>query len=87
MLTTVQRDGAGNVYLGGFTSGSGHAEDFTVLKYDATGALQWDDAYDGAAHGTDLCRDLLVRSGGLYAGGTRSKTMLDTSALLIKYER
>jgi hypothetical protein len=87
MFTAVQRDGAGNVYLGGFTSGSGHAEDFTVLKYDAAGALQWDDVYDGAAHGTDLCRDLLVRGSGLYAAGLRSKTMLDTSALLIKFER
>jgi hypothetical protein len=43
--------------------------------------------YDGAAHGTDLCRDILVRGSGIYACGVRGRTMLDTSALLIKYER
>jgi hypothetical protein len=87
LFTTVQRDSAGSVYLGGFTSGAGHAEDFTVLKYDGAGAPVWADIYDGAAHGTDLCRDVLVRGSGLYAGGVRGTTLLDTSALLIRYER
>ena len=86
LFTAVQLDSAGNVFCGGFTSGSANAEDFTVVKYLTGGALAWDDIYDGAAHGTDLCRDVLVRGGGLYAGGLRSKTMLNTGALLIKYE-
>ena len=87
LFTTVQLDAAGNVFSGGFTSGSGGAEDFTVVRYLDTGALEWADIYDGAAHGTDWCRDVLVRGGGLYAGGLRSRMALDTDALLIKYVR
>ena len=87
LFTTVGLDAAGNVFSGGFTSGSGGAEDFTVVRYLDTGALAWADIYDGAAHGTDLCRDMLVRGGALYAGGLRSRTALDADALLIKYER
>ena len=56
------------------------------MKYNSTAVLQWADILDGVGHTTDLCRDVLVRGSGLYAGGLRSRAVLDTSALLIKYE-
>jgi hypothetical protein len=87
LFVTAVRNSTGAVYCGGFTSGSGSAEDFTVVKYRSDGSREWANVYDGAAHGTDLCRDILVRGSGVYAGGMRSSTMLNTSALLIKYRR
>ena len=87
LFVTAGRDGTGAVYCGGFTSSPGGGEDFTVVKYGVGGSFEWGNVYDGAAHRMDLCRDILVRGSGLYAGGVRSKTMLDTSALLIKFER
>ncbi len=87
LFTTAGRSTTGNVFCGGFTSGSGGAEDFTVVKYRSDGGVAWSNIYDGAAHGLDVCRDILVRGSGLYAGGVRGKTALDASALLVKYER
>ena len=84
---SVTDDSEGSLYCGGFTSGSGGLEDFTVVKYSPAGAFVWDNVYDSPAHKTDICRVLTMGYGGLYAAGFRSKTTLDTNALLVKYER
>jgi hypothetical protein len=87
LFDCVAYDSAGGVYCGGFSAAGGTAEDFAVVRYDADGGITWSDAYDGAAHGTDFCRDILVRGTGIYAGGYVGKGGMNTSALLIKYAR
>lgn len=81
----VTFDRLGDVYCGGYASGAG-GEDLAVVKYSPAGVRLWDASYDGPAHGSDVCRSLAFAHGGLFAAGLRSRTMLDTSALLIRYE-
>lgn len=87
LFTCVSWNSAGGVYCGGLSAAAGTAEDFTVVRYADDGGISWSNAYDGAAHETDLCRDILVRGTGVYAGGFVGKGGMNTSALLIKYAR
>ncbi|HOT24444.1 MAG TPA: hypothetical protein PLK79_08465, partial [Thermoleophilia bacterium] len=72
---------------GGSSAAQGTGEDFTVVGFGVDGGLSWTDVYDGAAHGTDVCRDVLVRGTGIFAAGSVSKGGVNTSGLLIKYAR
>jgi len=46
-------DGSGNVYVTGYSSGSGTWFDYATVKYDASGAEQWVARYDGPASSED----------------------------------
>jgi len=72
---------------GGCSAAQGTGEDFTVAGFGVDGDLSWTDVYDGAAHGGDVCRDVLVRGTGIFAAGSVSKGGVNTSGLLIKYAR
>jgi hypothetical protein len=50
------RDGAGNVYVGGFTEKAATGEDYLLIKYDSAGHRKWVRTFDGAAHGNDRRR-------------------------------
>jgi uncharacterized delta-60 repeat protein len=46
-------DYAGNVYVTGFSTGSGTRSDYTTIKYDASGNEEWVHHYDGPASRQD----------------------------------
>ncbi len=87
LFTCVAYDSAGGVHCGGLSHDAGGVVDFAVVRYGGDGAITWSDAFDGSAHDTDLCRHILVRGTGVYAGGYVGKGGMNTSALLIKYAR
>lgn len=87
LFDCVAYDSAGGVYCGGFSAAGGTAEDFAVVRYGDDSGLSWSDTYDGAAHQTDVCRSILVRGTGVYAGGYVGKGGMNASALLVKYAR
>jgi uncharacterized delta-60 repeat protein len=47
-------DGAGNVYVTGSSYDSGTSDDYTTIKYNATGVQQWVARYDGPGNDFDF---------------------------------
>jgi hypothetical protein len=52
-IASLTLDNNGNVYVGGGSIGIGTGQDFTLVKYNSTGAEQWVKRYNGTANGGD----------------------------------
>jgi uncharacterized delta-60 repeat protein len=70
-------DGQGNVYVTGSSIGSGTDEDYTTIKYNASGVEQWAMRYNGPGNYEDRAYKLAIDSvdnvyvtGGSYGLGT-----------------
>lgn len=74
-----------NVYVTGWSMGSGTGFDYATLKYDALGALKWEKRYNGpAGTATDSALAMVLRgTSDLYVTGASTDTMLDYAT--IKY--
>ena len=86
-FAAVVRAAGGALFCGGTVALGDVSPDLAVVCYAVDGAILWDATFDGAAHDTDLCRAVLLRGDGLYACGSVGRGGLNTSALLVKYER
>jgi hypothetical protein len=53
-------DGAGNVYVIGYSIGSGTTEDYATIKYNSNGVQQWVQRYNGPGNSYDVARSLAV---------------------------
>jgi hypothetical protein len=60
----VAVDASGNVYVAGHTGTASQGKDYTVLKYNVGGTLQWSKHYNGAAGMDDAARDIAVDDAG-----------------------
>lgn len=79
-------DPAGNVYVGGQSSGSGSNYDYALIKYDAAGVQQWVQIYNGTANGSDEAYSVtLDPSGNIYIGGGSASVSNGMDFVLIKY--
>jgi hypothetical protein len=81
----VAVDGTG-VYLAGSTSsyGTGGNEDAFVLKYDLSGAYQWNRTW-GSGY-TDIANAVVLAGSGIYVGGTMDTTT-KIGSFLLRYEK
>jgi hypothetical protein len=80
-------DGSGNVYVTGYSYGSGTYDDYATIKYDPNGNQLWVKRYNGPANGSDEATAIAVDgSGNVYVtgGSTGSGTSCDYAT--IKYE-
>ncbi len=78
-------DGDGNVYVSGYSVGSGTASDIVTIKYDAGGTQQWLHRYDGGGF-IDWGHDIAVDdSGYVYVAGQRGSGIVTWSAFAVKY--
>ncbi len=80
-------DGSGNVYVTGFSYGSGTSIDYATIKYDANGNQQWVQRYDNDNYDNDYAYAIAVDgSGNVYVTGqsTGSGTYYDYAT--IKYD-
>jgi len=66
----IALDGSGNVYVTGYSYGSGTSEDYATIKYDSLGNELWVRRYNGQRNGYDGGYDIAVGgSGYVYVTG------------------
>jgi len=57
-------DVSNNIYITGYSAGSGTGTDYTTLKYAPNGALQWARRYNGTGNGNDEAKWLEIDKNG-----------------------
>jgi len=63
-------DGSGNIYITGYSKGSGTGYDYATIKYNSSGKQIWVRRYNGPGKGDDLACALAVDgSGNVYVTG------------------
>lgn len=62
--TAIGIDGSGNVYVTGWSFGSGTSRDYATIKYNQAGVEQWVARYNGPADDEDEATSLAVSSSG-----------------------
>lgn len=60
----VVLDASANVYVTGYSKGSGTGDDITTIKYSTSGAQQWVSVYNGAFNGQDQGASIAVDASG-----------------------
>jgi hypothetical protein len=66
----VAVDDSGNVYVTGYSNGTGTYQDFATIKYSSGGDQIWVRRYDYGVNGTDESNDLAIDgSGNVYVAG------------------
>ena len=79
-------DDSGNVYVTGWSSGSGTDHDFTTIKYNSSGVQQWVERYNGHGNSGDVPSSLVVDgSGNVYVTGYSLGSGTDQDFATIKY--
>jgi hypothetical protein len=84
----IDTDSAGNVYVTGYSTGSGWADsDYTTISYDPNGNERWVARYDGPASGYDEVHDIAVDSSeNIYVTGHSAGTGGDSDYTTISYD-
>ena len=84
--TAIAVDGSGNVYVTGFSEGSGTDNDYATIKYDSAGVQQWVARYNGPGDSVDRANDLAVdATGNVYVTGRSKGSGTDDDYATIKY--
>ena len=74
--TVVKTDAAGNIYVTGYSKGTGSNFDIVTLKYNSAGVQQWVNRFDGIGNSEDRPNSMVLdASGNVYVTGfTRHDT-------------
>jgi uncharacterized delta-60 repeat protein len=84
--TAIAVDEAGNVYVAGYSEGSGTGQDYATVKYNSSGVEQWAARYDGPASGMDRAAALaLDDDGNIYVTGRSAGSGTSNDYATVKY--
>jgi len=84
--SAIAVDGSGNIYVTGYSKGSGTGNDFATVKYDGSGKQLWVKRYDGPGHGDDQATRIAVDgSGYVYVLGESTGSGTGSDITTIKY--
>jgi hypothetical protein len=86
VATAVAVDGSGNVYVTGWSLGSGSGYDYATIKYNASGVQQWVARYNGPGTGNDYALAIAVNSSGIYVTGFSIGSGTGYDYATIKYD-
>ena len=86
-VTGLTTDNSGNVYVTGFSWGSGTSRDYATIKYDSVGQEQWVARYNGPiGFGDDSAAAIAVdSSGNVYVTGESMNLKAELDYATIKY--
>jgi len=80
-------DESSNVYVGGGSQGIGTGEDYTTIKYDPSGDLQWVAGYNSPINALDrLVAMDIDNTNNIYVTGTSLIGIANTEIVTIKYD-
>jgi len=83
---SIALDGSGNIYVTGFSWGSGTFADYTTIKYYPHGDTAWVRRYDGPGNGSDEALALVTDgAGNIYVTGTSFDSATSNDYATIKY--
>lgn len=81
-------DSSGNVYVTGFSIGSGTVDDYATIKYNSSGVQQWIQRYNGPGNSTDVANSIAVDvSGNVYVTGYSHGSGTAVDYATIKYSQ
>ncbi|MEO6696351.1 MAG: SBBP repeat-containing protein [Ignavibacteria bacterium] len=84
---TVKADKVGNVFVTGFSRGSGTLYDYATVKYDSLGIQKWAMRHNGSANGNDGASDMVLDdSGNVYVTGYSGISGITNDYVTIKYD-
>jgi uncharacterized delta-60 repeat protein len=84
--TSLAIDGSGNVYVTGYSYGSGTDYDYATIKYNNSGVQQWAARYNGPGNNDDRTYSIAVDgSGNVYVTGSSVGSGIDLDYTTIKY--
>jgi len=82
----IALDENGNIYVTGYSTGSGTAEDYATIKYNTNGVQQWEARYNGPANSLEQAFSLaLDLSGNVYVTGQSFEAGSGSAYATIKY--
>jgi uncharacterized delta-60 repeat protein len=87
MVRAVAADASGNVYVTGYSAGSGTGNDYATVKYDAVGNQVWVSRYNGPANGSDYPNAIAVDAvGNVYVTGYSAGSGTGNDYATVKYD-
>ncbi|MBE0433562.1 SBBP repeat-containing protein [candidate division WOR-3 bacterium] len=78
-------DGAGNVYVAGWSIGTGTSYDYVTIKYNAAGDMVWIGIYNGPDNGSDYASAIAVDDEYVYVTGHSFAVVGSSNYATIKY--
>ena len=79
-------DGAGNVYVTGYSTAPGTGYDYATIKYNSAGVQQWVSSYNGPGNGDDQANAIaLDGAGNIYVTGYSPGSGTGNDYATIKY--
>jgi len=83
----IALDNSGNIYVTGYSAGSGTYEDYATVKYDSSGVEQWVARYNGPGNSWDRANAIVVDNAGhVYVTGQSEGSGTGWDYATVKYD-